>query len=64
MGALKAAGAVGSKAGRVILYKVTDVAKMFSHWRVPIPQFMEEIINGKVNNTSHCSTIVFGRVCM
>ena len=54
MGALKAAGAVGSKAGRVILYRVTDVAKMFSHWRVPIPQFMDEILNGQVSERHHC----------
>ena len=51
MGALKSAGAVGTKAGRVILYKVADVAKMFSHWRVPIPYFMEEILNGKVSES-------------
>ena len=53
MGALKSARAVGTKAGRVIVYKVADVAKMFAHWRVPLPHFMEEICNGKVIPAVH-----------
>lgn len=50
MGALKAAGSVGAKAGRVIVYRVTDVAKMFAHWQRPIPQIIEDICNGIVRD--------------
>ncbi len=48
MGALKYLGVVSVKAGRTLLYKVSDVGTMFRHWKSVIPDFVQELIDGKV----------------
>ena len=48
MDALKCLGVVSLKAGRSLLYKVHDVGTMFQHWRVPIPEFIKDMVEGKV----------------
>lgn len=48
MNALKEEGVIGTKACRAIVYKVSDVIRMFGHWGVPVPQFLHDINNGKI----------------
>ena len=58
MGVLKYLGVVSMKAGRTLLYKVKDVATMFNHWKSTIPEFIKEMIRGKVRAT--CAIHVHG----
>ena len=46
---LKYFGVVSPKAGRTLVYKMSDVAKMYQHWNIAIPDFVKEICDGKVN---------------
>lgn len=48
MNALKEAGVVGIKACRIIIYKTSDVIKMYNHWNVPVPRYITDLSNGKV----------------
>ena len=48
MNALKAAGIIGIKACRAIIYKIPDVIRMHSHWNVPVPQYLHDLNEGKV----------------
>ena len=45
---LKAEGVIGVKACKAIVYKVSDVLRMYGHWNVPTPQFLYDILNKKV----------------
>ena len=45
---MKLLGVVSPKAGRTLLYRVSDVAKMYPHWKMIIPDFVEELCAGKV----------------
>jgi len=47
---MKVLGVVSPKAGRTLLYKITDVAKMYPHWKMIIPEFIEELCAGKVSD--------------
>ena len=49
MGVLKYLGVVSMKAGRTLLYKVSDVATMFNHWKSTIPEFVKDMVQGKVS---------------
>ncbi len=51
MNALKEVGVIGIKACRAIVYKISDVIKMYSHWRIPVPRFLNDLNNGKVSST-------------
>ena len=46
-------GVVSPKAGRTLVYKMSDVAKMYQHWNIAIPDFVKEICDGKVSSTYH-----------
>ena len=48
---LKYFGIVSPKAGRTLVYKMSDVAKMYQHWNLTIPDFIREICEGKVSYT-------------
>lgn len=45
---LKTEGVIGVKACKAIIYKVSDVLRMFAHWNVPVPQFLYNILMNKV----------------
>ncbi len=45
---MKMLGVVSQKAGRTLLYRISDVAKMYPHWKMIIPEFIEELAAGKV----------------
>ena len=45
---LKWIGVLGMKAGRALLYKITDVAKMFGYWHLPVSPVVKELCDGKV----------------
>ena len=45
---LKWIGVLGMKAGRALLYKITDVAKMFGYWHLPVSPLVKELCDGKV----------------
>ena len=45
---MKVLGIVSPKAGRTLLYRVSDVAKMYPHWKMMIPDFIDELCAGKV----------------
>ena len=49
MNALKSASMVGMKAGRVVIYKVADVVKMFGYWMRGVPHFVHDICNGQAS---------------
>ena len=50
---LKYFGVVSPKAGRTLVYKMSDVAKMYQHWNIAIPDFVKEICDGKASSTYH-----------
>lgn len=45
---LKWIGVLGMKAGRALLYKITDVAKMFGYWHLPVTPLVKELCDGKI----------------
>jgi len=45
---MKCLGVVSMKAGRTLLYKVSDVVTMFHHWKSPVPTFIKDLVDGKV----------------
>ncbi len=45
---MKTLGVIGLKAGRSLVYRVADVAKMFEHWRSHVPEYIAELCMGKV----------------
>lgn len=48
MDVMKCLGVVSMKAGRTLLYKVADVVSMFTHWKLRVPGFIEEMARGKI----------------
>ena len=48
IGILKNLGILGVKAGRSLVYRAVDVAKMFDHWHTAVPEFLKELCDGKV----------------
>lgn len=48
IGILKNLGILGVKAGRSLVYRAADVAKMFDHWHSPVPDYLKELCEGKV----------------
>ena len=50
---LKYFGVVSPKAGRTLVYKMSDVAKMYQHWNIAIPDFVKEICDGKASSSYH-----------
>jgi hypothetical protein len=60
---------VSPKAGRTLVYKMSDVAKMYQHWNIAIPDFVKEICDGKVSNIEslqfqHCMSSQLRHTCM
>ncbi len=59
---MKLLGVVSPKAGRTLLYRVSDVAKMYPHWKMIIPDFVEELCAGKVGGGfTYCDMCVCGK---
>ncbi len=52
---MKLLNVVSQKAGRTLLYRVSDVAKMYPHWKMIIPEFIEELAAGKVGVANYIS---------
>ena len=48
---LKAEGVIGVKACKAIVYKISDVLRMFGHWNVAVPQVLYDILANKVIST-------------
>ena len=48
IGILKNLGILGVKAGRSLVYRAADVAKMFDHWHSPVPDYLKELCEGTV----------------
>ena len=61
---LKWIGVLGMKAGRALLYKITDVAKMFGYWHLPVSPVVKELCDGKVCVCVHVCVCVYVCVCV
>lgn len=48
--ALKHLGVVEAKVGRSVLYRASDVAKMFAHWNQSPPECLREVCHGRVSS--------------
>ncbi len=59
---MKLLGVVSPKAGRTLLYRVSDVAKMYPHWKMIIPDFVEELCAGKVGGGCTYCDVCVGKV--
>lgn len=45
---LKNANIVGVKACKIVIFKASDIVKMYNHWNIPVPQYLVNLSAGKV----------------